>query len=294
MARYNILGRSKADPTQEAAQSTLDNAKDTALLAFANVKDAAQSTYNATQNNTPSYSDIQANVQDKVGKAQDVITAGTVAARGLFKANAKKTNKNLKKAQNQLGDLQGTVQDKLGGVQDTVQTAVTTGLSKAQDVISGTVDTAQDVFEKNTRAARKNFKKAQKEALKNFKKAQKSAKSNIAATVSTAQDVTDMASKKANAGFLQSKSAAQDAVDNASKKATASFLGAKSTVQDKLDDAQAESERKARRKANAKGLFRFGLVAGIVIALLYTPTPGSQVRQQLMQQVNKYREQFGF
>ncbi len=98
---------------------------------------------------------------------------------------------------------------------------------------------------------------------------------------------------KANTGFLQGKSATQDAVDKASKKANASLAAAKSNVQDKLDDAQTARERKARRKANAQGLFRFGLIVGLVIALLYTPTPGAQIRQQLGQQFNKYRGQLG-
>jgi hypothetical protein len=54
------------------------------------------------------------------------------------------------------------------------------------------------------------------------------------------------------------------------------------TLQGRLESYQ-------RRRARAKALFRIGLVAGIVGALLYTPWPGAETRSRL----GGYLQQFG-
>ncbi|WP_376795095.1 hypothetical protein [Thermogemmatispora sp.] len=44
---------------------------------------------------------------------------------------------------------------------------------------------------------------------------------------------------------------------------------------------QQERERRARRRRQARRLFRFGLLVGIVLALLFAPRPGQETRRRL-------------
>jgi len=50
-------------------------------------------------------------------------------------------------------------------------------------------------------------------------------------------------------------------------------------VKDVQDSLQDRVEAYQRKRARAKFLFRMGLVVGIVATLMYTPWPGSQMRQ---------------
>jgi uncharacterized membrane protein len=48
-----------------------------------------------------------------------------------------------------------------------------------------------------------------------------------------------------------------------------------------------------RKRQAARVLFRIGLIAGVVAALLLTPIAGSEVRARLVGQWDKYRPYFG-
>ncbi|MBX5451125.1 YtxH domain-containing protein, partial [Thermogemmatispora sp.] len=44
---------------------------------------------------------------------------------------------------------------------------------------------------------------------------------------------------------------------------------------------QQERERRARRRRRARLLFRFGLLVGVILALLFAPRPGQETRRRL-------------
>jgi hypothetical protein len=65
------------------------------------------------------------------------------------------------------------------------------------------------------------------------------------------------------------------------KEARKGIKKAKESLQAVQDSVQHELATSARKRRVAKTVFRLGLVAGVVVALLYTPWPGSATRHQL-------------
>jgi gas vesicle protein len=74
---------------------------------------------------------------------------------------------------------------------------------------------------------------------------------------------------------------ATDVLGKTSKTAGKRLKKVTENVKDVQDSLQDRIEAYQRKRARAKFLFRMGLLAGVVLALLYTPWPGSQTRQLL-------------
>jgi hypothetical protein len=60
-------------------------------------------------------------------------------------------------------------------------------------------------------------------------------------------------------------------------------------VKEAMQEGYASYQRKRRRK---RILFRIGLLAGVAMALLYTPLAGSDVRQRIAARWQQYRSYF--
>jgi hypothetical protein len=75
--------------------------------------------------------------------------------------------------------------------------------------------------------------------------------------------------------------AAQVALGKHVKQARKGIKQAKESLQAVRDSVQHERSTYARKRRVAKTVFRLGLLAGVVVALLYTPWPGSETRYQL-------------
>ncbi len=88
--------------------------------------------------------------------------------------------------------------------------------------------------------------------------------------LSVAQDVLDKRTKQASKSLRKGTKQASKSL----KKVTENVKDVQETLQGRLESYQ-------RRRARAKALFRIGLVAGIVGALLYTPWPGAETRSRL-------------
>jgi len=56
---------------------------------------------------------------------------------------------------------------------------------------------------------------------------------------------------------------------------------AQKNIQSVGDSLQSRRNRAARKRMQRKFLFRMGLLTGLVLVLLYTPWPGSEIRSQL-------------
>jgi len=74
---------------------------------------------------------------------------------------------------------------------------------------------------------------------------------------------------------------ATDVLGKTTKTAGKSLKKVTENVKDVQDALQDRIEAYQRKRARAKFLFRMGLLAGVVLTLLYTPWPGSQTRQLL-------------
>ncbi len=207
-------------------------------------------------------STMQDSVQSGVAVGQSTLQKGQDIAQDAWKKNAKRAKKNLKKATSNLQDVSGTVQD-------TVQS----GLGKGQSVVQSGLDVAQDAWKDNSKRAAKNLKKARKKATKNLKNLQGSM-----------QDKAGLAQGAVAAGV----GLAQLALKQNARRASKGLKKAKDNLGDVQDSFQHRLDHMARKRKRARFLFRLGLLAGIVAALLYAPRTGADMRRL----VGTYLRQF--
>jgi hypothetical protein len=237
----------------ERAKDVNGKAKDLAQTTYEGAKDIAQVTY----------ASVQDSVKPVINKTQAAFLAGLGLAQGLLAYNQKKSRKdmkwarkNMKRKQKQLQNLQSNVQENIGS-----------GWMKALAMLQAGLGLAQIITEKNKRDASKNIKEAQKQAQKNLKETQKKVQKNL----------------KETQGNLESGwNKTQRMFSKRSQQATA-------TAKDMRDTAQKQLARYKRRRRRARTIFRMGLVLGVVLALLYAPFPGSEIRRRIASQVERYR-----
>jgi len=134
--------------------------------------------------------------------------------------------------------------------------------SKFQEAIQGSISTASDTLTSNTQAAQSRLRKGTKDAQKNLGKVQK----NLASTL-------DETSNRINKGTKQ----ASKNLHKASRQAK---------------DMQASTQTRVSHQI-AKTLFRTGIVTGVVLALLFTPIAGSEVRSRIAATWKQYRTYLG-
>jgi hypothetical protein len=175
-------------------------------------------------------------------------------------ANTKNTTQELlararANAQSSLKPTRKATQNTLAKVQDSTKV----GLDKAQDLLAAGVSVASAVGP----LLSENRQKAQKK----LKQAQVSLAKTAVPIVEKSQDVIVTSTKKAGKSL-------QKAADNTKD------------VKEALQDRYVHYQRKRRRN---RVLFRIGLLAGIILALFYTPLTGSEVRQRIAQQWQRYR-----
>jgi gas vesicle protein len=139
----------------------------------------------------------------------------------------------------------------VGRVQGTVQDNAQSALPVAQGLLVTGLDIAQVAMERNLKRANKSLKKARK----NLKNIQGSLQKSVQSSLEVAQDVLGKGTKTAG-------------------KVRKNVKGTQDSIQKRI-------ERYQRRRARAKMLFRVGLFAGVVAALLFAPQPGSETRERL-------------
>src|SRR6266571_2609235 len=101
-------------------------------------------------------------------------------------------------------------------------------------------------------------------------------------TLATVQDTVQSGLTKTQDTVQSGLDAAQVALGKNVKRARKGIKKAKESLQAVQDSVQHELGTYARKRRVAKTLFRFGLLAGVVVALLYTPWPGSEIRHRLV------------
>lgn len=218
-----------------------------------------------------------------LGRTQALLLAGLALAQEIMKRNRKNTTKNMSDVQDtvastaktSLNKAQNVAQSGLNTAQDVAQSGLSTarsalqsGLSSAQDAAQSGLDTAQDVLQKNAKRANKNLKKAQKR----MKIAQKTAAAGSTVALSKAQDMLQSSLESAQDALQSSLSTSQDALQKNVKRASKNLKKAGKSMQDMGDTVQHKT---------SKFFFRTGIVAGLVLILLFTPWPGSETRAKL-------------
>jgi gas vesicle protein len=77
-------------------------------------------------------------------------------------------------------------------------------------------------------------------------------------------------------------SAAQDFVGQSVQGAGKSLKQVQKSVQETQKSMKQQAARAARKRRRTKMVFRLGLLIGMAFVLLYTPWPGSETRQRLV------------
>ncbi len=152
-------------------------------------------------------------------------------------------------------------------------------------------------------AASNSTKKIQKQALKNLKNLQQATQENGASVLS---DLGDRASTVAQAASASTKkmqkqaqknlqnlkqatqenlesgwSTARSKWEDGSQQVRENLAQIGSNVQDAREASQKRAKANKRARARARTVFRWGLVIGVVLVLLYTPISGAEVRQRI-------------
>jgi methyl-accepting chemotaxis protein len=213
------------------------------------VKDTTQKLYANTKDMArDKYTNVQQTMLANATQLLALLSAGLALVEGWLKYRQQLASERIKQASKHQAMLQETVQDT---VQDTVMPAWKT----TQTTLKSGLNVAQDTLEKNARKVQKNL-----QAL------QGSVQDSVESGWSKAQDVVSKRTKQPSEGLTQATSSAKDVAG---------------TVMDSYEQYQ-ESRQRARM------LFRWGLVLGVILALLYTPVTGVEVRRRISEQWEQY------
>src|SRR2546430_4153225 len=191
----------------------------------------------------------------RLGKARNV--AQTTSAKA--KDAARSTSKNVRFTSK---NVRNSAQDTLASAKDTVQLAyaqvqksMKVGWNKTLVWLTTTVAIAGAFIQKNMHKAQKNLKKAQK----NLQKMQGPLQSNVRSGLAKTSEVIGKGTSKTQYGLKLATTRAQEMQES----------------------WQEQSARRQRKRKRAKMLFRGGVIAGVALAVLYSPIAGSEVRQRI-------------
>jgi gas vesicle protein len=171
--------------------------------------------------------------------------------------------RNRKKAQKKAQRKLRNVQDYVSNIQDYVQP----GVQKVSDTLQSGTTLAQAALLENAKKAQKNLKKAQD----NLQDLQAAMQENLGSGLAATQDVLSKRSQQASQTWQQIASSAKDT----------------------SEDLQDRYASYVQKRKHARALFRWGLVVGVVLALLYSPLTGEEVRRRVSEQFNQIRALLG-
>ena len=264
--REGFMSRDKSITNQlngYTAQDVKDKTKDLAQTTISSVQDIGSKAKDVAQTTAAS---VQENVQSGLGKTQDALLVGLDMAQGLLKRNQKMSARDIKKAKKNMRKTQKAVQE-----------SVQSGWSNTQDVLQIALGVAQVLLEANKQLASKNIKQAKK----NFGQLTDVVQGNVQSGMGIAQDVLGKGTKRATKNLQKVTSNVQSELDKSTKRATKNLQKVTSNVKDVQSSVQDRIESYQRKRARKKFMFRLGLIAGVVGALLFAPWPGSETRRQL-------------
>jgi hypothetical protein len=159
-------------------------------------------------------------------------------------------------------DLRHSTQETLASAKDTIQLAyaeleksMKLGWNKTLTWLAIATSIVVPFLQNNLQKAQNNLEKAQK----NMQKIQGPLQQNVRSSLTKTSDVLGKSTSKATDNFKLATTRAK-------------------ALQEAWQEQSAQRQRKRQR---AKAIFRWGLIAGVALALLYSPIAGSEVRRRI-------------
>jgi gas vesicle protein len=172
-------------------------------------------------------------------------------------------------------------QDRLANIKDFAQSTLKTSKIAAQGALANIQESANQGLDRAQRlittaigiigASAAIFYKNRQQAQEKLQRTQMSLMTSTTPIVERTQKAVRANTQKATQGLQQAKSTAKDFT---------------TFVQDQYTHLQIKRRRR-------RALFRIGLIAGAILALLYTPLSGAEIRQRLNAQWQQYRGYIG-
>jgi hypothetical protein len=239
--QYDQIKEGRMAALRNVNHTHVNKAKNGSQAAYAKAWDVSQSTYAGAK-------DV---AQTAYSKAKDVSQSAYVSAKDV--------------AQSTYSSAKDVAQDKFEDVRMNALKLLTT--------LSAALTVAQKLLDYNQKKAGKQLKKTRKNLLSaqdtmqdlvetNWKKTQKALDKGS----KKASKALDVGSKKASKGLKQVQSSAKDVT---------------ASVKDISGSVIEQYERYQRKRKRARAIFRWGLIIGVIVAFLYTPLPGSEVRRRV-------------
>src|SRR5579883_1251392 len=185
-----------------------------------------------------------------------------------------------------------SVQDSVKPVINKTQAAFLAGLGLAQGLLAYN----QKKSRKDMKWARKNMKRKQKQlqnlqsnVQENIGSGWMKALAMLQAGLGLAQIITEKNKRDASKNIKETQGNLESGWNKTQRMFSKRSQQATATAKDMRDTAQKQLARYKRRRRRARTIFRMGLVLGVVLALLYAPFPGSEIRRRIASQVERYR-----
>lgn len=197
-------------------------------------------------------------------RAQVAATVGSALLQGFLHSQERQARKNQRKLAHQADHARGVFEDRLQPAWAKTQEVLQVGREATQDTLQNAWETSQHVLEKRMKRARKQLRKTRK----NLKHMQKAAQENLKSGWATTQDTVGEGSQLVSRSLMQLGSNAKDA---------------SKAVQKRYKHYQ-------RKRTRARKLFRWGLVVGLILALLFAPASGAETRRRLAAFWEQYKQ----
>jgi hypothetical protein len=203
--------------------------------------------------------DLATEKGDKLMKLYDRSKLGNNSVRSVAKTTSAKA-KDVARSTSK--DLRNNTQDTFASAKDTaqltyaqMQKSMQQSWDKARAWLVVGAAIVATFAQENMRKAQKNLNKAQE----NLQKVQGPLQSNVKSSLAKTSDVLGKSTSQAKYGLKQASTRAKE-------------------VQDSW---QEQSTKRQLKRKRAKTVFRWGLIFGVALAVLYSPIAGSEMRQRI-------------
>jgi HAMP domain-containing protein len=168
---------------------------------------------------------------------------------------AQSTSKNLRNNRNNTQDSYTSAKDTVQSTYTEMQKSIKQGWDQTRAWLLVGAAIAATFAKKNINKAQEKLENTQE----NLYKMQGPLQSNVRSRLAKTSDVIGKSTSKAKYGIQKATTRVKE-------------------LQDTWQEQSAQRQRKSKR---AKTLFRWGLIFGMTLALLYSPIAGSEVRQRI-------------
>jgi hypothetical protein len=156
-------------------------------------------------------------------------------------------------------------------------------------VSHNTLSVLSDQQQKGLKKAQKRLDKQAVQAGERLTKVQQ----KLGDSLNEAQNTLQNSIQIAKAKMMATLGTALDRGTRPANKVSRTLRQAGENVKELKETAQERHEQRVRKRRRARLMFRWGLIIGVVLALLYTPKPGVEIRTKLTELWHTYRTRLG-